>query len=238
VKTRAPTVDEIRRVLDVAPQKRRLVYEVGLCTGLRKKELRSILVRHLDTKLGGLVLDGDWTKNGNDGFQPLPSELVSRLANAARGKPPTAPLLHVPTHTARDLDKDLEKAGVPKRTEEGKIDFHGARRAFCTLLLELGANPAEVQALMRHSDPVTTMGIYARARNARLGDLAEQVGRVVLGSGTDDTSSGSGAGGSVASQLESDGETEVASPDTGQGSDELVGVCQGGSIPPASTNCL
>ena len=88
----------------------------------------------------------------------------------------------MPSHTARDLDKDLKKAGVPKRTHEGKIDFHGARRAFCTLLLEAGANPAEVQALMRHSDARTTMQIYARARTPRLGELAEKVGEVLLGS--------------------------------------------------------
>ena len=234
-KTRAPTIDEMRRVLEVAPEIRRLTYEVGLCSGLRRKELASLLVRHLDTDLNGLVLDAEWTKNGKEGFQPLPRQLVQRLQKHAEKKRATAPLLYVPSHAARDFDKDLERAGVPKRTAEGKIDFHGARRAFCTLLLELGANPAEVQALMRHSDPRTTLGIYARARSARLGELAEEVGNVLLSPGNKETPSGKTSGVSVEYQETLQIEDSFVS-DSGVGtSEEPALACAGSSIPPAST---
>jgi hypothetical protein len=43
---------------------------------------------------------------------------------------------------------------------------------------------------MRHSDPRLTMGIHARARDRRLGELTERVGKVVLGSGARAVSSG------------------------------------------------
>ena len=92
-KTRAPTADEIRRTLEVAPEKRRLMYEVGFCTGFRKKELASLEVRHLDRDLCGIQYDSEFTKNRQLGFQPLPRSLVDRLAASAEGKQPTDSLL-------------------------------------------------------------------------------------------------------------------------------------------------
>jgi len=48
------------------------------------------------------------------------------------------PLLYVPSHPARELDKDLETAGIPKHTPEGKVDFHACRVAYISLLFEAG----------------------------------------------------------------------------------------------------
>jgi integrase len=48
----------------------------AFASGLRKEELRSLVVRDLDIKRGGLVLRAEWTKNRKDGFQPLPAFLV------------------------------------------------------------------------------------------------------------------------------------------------------------------
>lgn len=80
---RAMTADEIQRLLTGIAEngtkyaKRRLLgYEVAFASGLRKEELRSLVVRDLDIKRGGLVLRAEWTKNRKDGFQPLPAFLV------------------------------------------------------------------------------------------------------------------------------------------------------------------
>jgi hypothetical protein len=45
------------------------------------------------------------------------------------------PLLYVPSHPARSLDMDLEKAGIPKVTPKGKIDFHAVRLAYINLVI-------------------------------------------------------------------------------------------------------
>ena len=77
-------------------------------------------------------------------------------------------MLYVPSHTARDLHEDLQRAGIAKQNDEGKIDFHALRTAFATVVVESGANPKEAQTLLRHSDPRITMNMYAKARPHQL----------------------------------------------------------------------
>ena len=55
---RAMTPEEIRRLLQVAPGERALLYEAPLCSGLRRGELESLSVEHLDVERSGLWLDG------------------------------------------------------------------------------------------------------------------------------------------------------------------------------------
>ena len=139
---RALSADEIHKLLAVAPEHRRLLYETAFTSGLRAGELRSLAVDDLDTDAGGLHLDAAWTKNRRDGFQPLPVPLVESLAAFAEGgearrlyakhygradaEPegvPADPLLFVPTHTARMLDVDLRAAGIPKTAPGGQGRF-------------------------------------------------------------------------------------------------------------------
>ena len=196
-KRRAMTPQEIKRLLSACAPHRRLLYQVAFATGLRKNELRSLQVQHLDTRRGGLILDGAWTKNRRDGFQPLPSDLVAALAAFAKTgearmlydrftkrrdstlEIPERPLLYVPQHTARDIYKDLEAAGIRRRTVEGKADFHACRVAYVTLLNDAGANAKEAQTLARHSTPNMTQNTYARARQERLSEVTEAVGEMV-----------------------------------------------------------
>ena len=62
-KYRALTVDEIRRLLDIAPEHLKLLYIIAMTTGLRAGELRSLARKHLDVDNNGLWLDAEWTKN-------------------------------------------------------------------------------------------------------------------------------------------------------------------------------
>ena len=180
---RAMTGGEIRRLLDSCAPKRRTAYEVALLTGLRAEELRHLTAADLDVKRGGLQLNAAWTKNRRPGFQPLPQAFLARLAQHARDKAPGDALLFVPSHAARDLDKDLSKANIPKWTPDGKLDFHALRTTFGTLAVESGANVKETQELERHSTPVLTMNRYVRTRPGRLEEVLEGIGRVVFGDG-------------------------------------------------------
>jgi len=90
----------------------------------------------------------------------------------------------VPIHPARELYRDLKRAGIPRRIDGlGKMDFHACRVAYTTLVVESGANVKEAQELLRHSTPQLTMEAYARARSERLGRVADSVGQKVLGDG-------------------------------------------------------
>ena len=80
------------------------------------------------------------------------------------------------------MDKDLEAAGIPKVTTDGKVDFHACRTAYVTLAVEAGANMRELQTMARHSTPALTANIYARTRNERLSELAEKMAENILSS--------------------------------------------------------
>jgi len=176
VRRRALTATEIRKLLTAAPPDRRLVYGLACVTGLRVKELTSLTIGHVDFVRGGLVLDAAWTKNRKPGFQPLPGAMAGFLKELCQGIPKDHPLLPIPSHPARSLDIDLGTAGIPKWTEEGKVDFHSLRNTFTTLVIDCGANVKEAQSLLRHSTPELTMNVYARTRSERLGELADRVG--------------------------------------------------------------
>lgn len=81
----------------------------------------------------------------------------------------------MPSHPARELDKDLQTAEIPKYTPEGKLDFHACRVAYINLVLESGATVKEAQALARYATPQLTMNVYGRTREERLAEAIEKV---------------------------------------------------------------
>lgn len=180
MKRRALTLEEIGALLKAAPKHRRLVYEVALSTGLRANELRSLRVGNLDTRAGGLRLEGTWTKNRREDFQPLPQHLVERLVQESSGKAATAPLLKgINTHPARTFRRDCDKAGIAADAFGGRADFHALRHTAITLAGECGATAKEMQTFARHSDPRLTMNTYAHVRQNRRSELANRLGQVI-----------------------------------------------------------
>ena len=115
--------------------------------------------------------------------QPLPQGLAEKLAAFSAGKPGDTPLLDVPSKPYVRVYRALKRAGIPKWGPGGKVDFHALRTAYTTLAIEAGANVKEAQELARHSTPDLTMNVHGRARLGRLQELAESVGRTVLGPG-------------------------------------------------------
>lgn len=181
-KRRALTREEIALLLSTCAPQRRLVYLAAIYSGLRANELRNLKVGDLDPVKCGIKLSAHWTKNRKEGFQPLPIDILKNLQSSVSGKSPLDSLLYVPSHTARDLDKDLARCGIPKTTADGKVDFHAFRVAFDTLIFESGATVKEAQELMRHSDPKLTLMTYGRARDERLHSIVASVGKSLSGS--------------------------------------------------------
>ena len=186
---------ELLRVMAVAPDHRRLLYELALTTGLRAGELRALTLKCVDLNREVLILDSAWTKNRKSGLQPIPRELAERLIEYGKsgnakdlyqkhyGRSdarvldiPENPLLFVSTHPSRELEKDLRAAGIPKNIPgEGKVDFHSLRACFVTNIIDSGANAKEAQELARHSNPNLTMNIYAKTRKESLAAIVDKV---------------------------------------------------------------
>lgn len=182
-KRRALAGDEIGRLLATVPERRALIYETALSSGLRANELRSLRVGNLDAKAGGLRLESAWTKNRRDDFQPLSRNLMERLAAAAKGKSPEALLLdwraRMTTHYERVFRRDLKSAGIRAASFGGVVNFHALRVTYLSLADQAGATAKELQTLARHSTPSLTMNTYVRTRQNRLTDHAEAVGKVI-----------------------------------------------------------
>jgi integrase len=101
--------------------------------------------------------------------------LTARRCHNCGPQPPTQPLLYVPSHPARELDKNLQAAGIPKSTPAGKLDFHACRVAYINLVIESGVSLKEAQTLARHATPQLTMNVYGRVREERLAQAVEKM---------------------------------------------------------------
>jgi integrase len=184
---------EIAKLFSVAPAWRQLAYATAIVTGLRLSELRRLDRGDLDIAGNRLHLRWRQTKNKKPAVCYLPAKLVAQLvAFADSGTPgrlyqkactrralPDSPLLFVPSHLLRLFDKDLARAEIAKANDSGRLDFHGLRVACITLAGEAGGTVRELQTLARHSTPGLTMNVYAKARDGRMGELAERIGQNV-----------------------------------------------------------
>jgi len=125
---RALTIEEVRRLLEVADDYRRLLYLMALCTGLRAGELAALRVYDLNRELKAINLRPEVTKNRKPGRQPLPEFLFDHLVEHIKDKKPEDPMLQIPTHPSRRLRLDLQAADIPRFIPgEGKVDFHSLR---------------------------------------------------------------------------------------------------------------
>jgi len=145
---RALTVEEIEKLLNVAPAERRLVYETAILTGYRKGELAALKVFDLDSENCTLSLAAKFCKGRKESRQPIPHALALKLRDASKGKPADAPLLSYDFHIHRLFTRDYTDAGIPEIAPGGKLVFHSLRHTYCTLVIESGAN---VKALFQYA---------------------------------------------------------------------------------------
>jgi integrase len=196
---RALTQDELQKIFNViVANKNEFGYwqpllPMACCSGLRSGALKALTIDSLDIERYELKLKAKDSKNRKDGTKEVSEELVrilienfnSGIPQALYKKyytkinssqqPPKNPLLYIPSHPARELDKVLKLAGVPKNTREGKVDFHALRVAYATFIGEAGASLKEAQTALDHSDPRITNNIYLKTRDDRMHTLAEKV---------------------------------------------------------------
>jgi integrase len=191
---RALTVEEIRRLLDATLTHRQplcpldgpdraALYATAIYTGLRVGELASLTKASF--QLGGTVplisVHGRSTKNKKPRHQPIPPEIAERLRPWLAEKTPVRPVWAGyrwrTGKAAAMLRRDLEAAGIPADTPEGRVDFHSLRTTYGTLLALAGVPIQHAQRLMDHSDPSLTARHYTKLRAS---DLADQVGKMEL----------------------------------------------------------
>ena len=144
-------------------EQRARIYILSYMTGLRRKELGSLIPRSfaLEAKPATLTVEAACSKHRRKDILPVHAELIPLLREWLKGIQPDQPLFPMlaKRRTWLMVKKDLERAGIPYKDEQGRIaDFHAAgRHTHITELLRNGASLPEARELARHSDVRMTM---------------------------------------------------------------------------------
>jgi len=178
---RALGPDELRWLVSAAP-KRRMAYLAAYWTGLRRKELRSIVWGDVDLDARVLTVRSTISKGKHDDDIPLHQELVQAMTdhkpkNAKAGDRVFLTIPRVET-VYRDLQRARDKWLATAESEEDRrdreesdflrqidsqgrrVDFHSLRGTLSTHLARNGVTPQIHQRLMRHTDYRITQKHY------------------------------------------------------------------------------
>ena len=155
-------------------RERRLIYKTAILTGLRLNELRTLTVADLSFgDVPFVKLNAANEKNRQGSSVPLRSDLAPELKEWVDGKQRTDCVFYVPAGLLRIMDRDIERAGIPKKDADGRVvHVHALRHSFGTHLSASGVTPRTAQAAMRHSNISLTMNTYT---DSKLLDVASAV---------------------------------------------------------------
>ena len=198
--------DHGNRLGGLSGEDRAWLYRLALTTGLRAKELWSLVPDSFQA--GFVTLKAGDSKNRNGGRLPIPEALAPGLAEWLATKPAGRRLFDgfgkvlksgiVGTAAfSRNLKKDMAQArkvwlaqGGSKESDflqykdsAGQFaDFHSMRVSAITWAVADGANPKLVQALARHSTITLTMDRYCKAPKAvELVGISNGLGEKLMG---------------------------------------------------------
>lgn len=167
-------IDELERLVDVAPLARATVYLVAATTGLRRNELRQIARGDVDLKRRTWRARAAWTKNKRKAVLPLFPWAAEQLEEYLRHYPRAdrqGLFDSVPSN--RTLANDLRSAGIEPVTADGKVDLHALARYTLARWLATEEVPLTIaQRLMRHRSPELTSNVYTQFY---LGDLEKEI---------------------------------------------------------------
>ena len=193
---------EVFRAYRATNGKFRDFLNVLMLTGMRPKEIRTVLVEEFDRERRQLVLWRHKTveKTGLPKAIPLPTdELVAICQASAEGRPGGEPLLLTDrkrpwTYQAIRLrwSRLREKLGIDTR-----FTLYSFRHWYLTMAVESGEDGAIVSELAGHSDP-KTLEVYKKIRNRRLHEASRRVAQTIERAGKPeegDTPAGAEAGG-------------------------------------------
>lgn len=169
IRRRALSVEEVRRLLEIAPPRRRFVYLIAVTTGLRRREIEALCWGDiiLDCERPYLKLQAKYTKNRQNATIILaePTATAFRNVRPADAEADTPVLSYRIPQNERGLYLDMEKAGIPRMVNGERFDFHSLRGTVCTYLHSINTPPRVIQEFMRHSDIKLTMQNYTDVNN-------------------------------------------------------------------------
>ena len=151
-----------KSVQRLSAEQRARAYLFSYLTGLRKKEMGSLTAAsfRLDDSPPTVTLAAACSKHRRTDVLPLHPKLAAMLRDWLHGLASGDKLFPglERKKLSEMIQKDLKRAGIPYRTQEGIADFHAAgRHTYITQLLRNGATLPEAKELARHTDVKMTM---------------------------------------------------------------------------------
>lgn len=187
------SADEVARILSTATEEPyRTMLSIAALTGLRAGEVCGLSADSVDLERKTItVTQSAWygrlqTPKSKSAVRtvPIPDILCDALmAYLRKWKPNPARLLFVTCtgkpHSAnkvvqRKLWPVLDSLKIPR------AGFHAFRHAASTLLIDLGASPATVQAQLGHSDPRITLSAYSHTVDKSQREAVERLAEILI----------------------------------------------------------
>jgi integrase len=155
VSRRALTQPQITKLIQTEGG-RGLVYFLAIYTGLRHCEIKALrwIDLHLDVPRPFVLVRAATTKNKKTAALPLVPDLAQGLRDLrAEQESTVGKVFRLGVPKAKTLRRDLGACEIPYQEELGRrMDYHGLRHTFDTLLHLWGLSPRAIMELMRQSD--------------------------------------------------------------------------------------
>ncbi|SDL94383.1 tyrosine-type recombinase/integrase [Aliiruegeria lutimaris] len=185
-----PTKDEIRRILDNAPESHRALLVTAIFTGMRVSELRGLTWKHVDLDRGVIFVRQRADEQGKLGAPksragvrdiPMAPMVKNTLASWRQEAPESAIDLVFPNSVGkvqsysnfynRVFKPMLLENGIINAEGEPKFAVHSLRHAAASLFIEQGWNPKKIQTLLGHATIGMTMDTYGHLFDSAEEDL-------------------------------------------------------------------
>lgn len=125
-------------------------------------EARRLRVQRAQVEVSGRVeVKPPKSRHGNRRV-PIPARLVDELREAVVGRQPTELLFTSPQGARLRVSNWRRWVGWSDAVRSVGVDirFHDLRHTCASLLIQAGATPVEVQRILGHSTPATTLNLY------------------------------------------------------------------------------
>lgn len=196
------TVDELRRVCESVEGEMRLLFAVGIYTGLRLGDCALLEWGSVDLTRRMIAIIPRKTArhaNGRPVVIPIHASLAAMLAETPQKKrtgyvmPETARMyLDDDAKLSRRIQATFEACGIRTRKADGdtratvEVGFHSLRHTFVSLAANAGVPMAHVQSIVGHSSPAMTRHYFHVSENAlqnAVGALPDVGGTLALPDG-------------------------------------------------------